>query len=172
MEFAQLFPLCPNFPTFSVLCGHFCTHTHTQAHTMVQRVRSSMGWSSEMVMMVIWIFRAEGSWGYAEFTRPWSGDPVCEPLMLSDMSLTSSVHYICSCHKKTNRNGFHPQIPVCFLLLSFSICTLVFKSPLGLAPSQHLVSFFVLLLQSVTSCYLPLCLSLFLYVVFHGCCCL
>lgn len=22
------------------------------------------------------------------------------PLMLSDMSLTSSVHYICSCHKK------------------------------------------------------------------------
>ena len=70
---------------------------------------------------------------------------------------------------KNDENGFHLQICVCFLLLSFSICALVFRSPLGLAPSQHLVSFFVLLLQSTTSCYLALFLSLFLYVVLHGC---
>lgn len=132
----------PNCPTPSPLQVHML---------MVQGLKSGTGWSA------FWIFRAEtqDSQGHTEFTRPWRVDIIYEPFDVVN----------CVANKKCALHTFIPQKMTRMFSTFRSVCTfcsfyfqfaLVFRSPLGLAPSQHLVSFFVLLLQSVTSCYLAL----------------
>lgn len=141
-------PMCPG-P--SALCMHVRMHTRTHVHTCLHdgteaeeghRMISISG-SSEI--------QAQGSWGYADFTRPWSVDTIYEPFdvkcyvtnkrcalrmlipqkkMIRMVSILRSVCAFCS---------FHFQFALLFLkvhwgLLHLSIWFLSLSSYCNLLP--------------------------------------
>lgn len=126
MEFAQLFPLCPICPTSSLLRGHGWTHTHRGPHNgpegEEQHGMVSTSGSSEQ--------KAPG----AMLGSPGHGQEILlvNPLMLSDMSLTTGVHYICPRHKKTTGMVFILRSVCAFCSFHFQFALLFLKVHWGL----------------------------------------
>lgn len=117
-------------PSFSHYSLRMYAHTYIQAHMMSGEWRGivCISGSSEQEL------KAPGTRGCAEFTWPWPVGTIYEAFDVTCRVTNKTVHCIYSSHKK-GQNGFYPQIFVFFLLLSFSVHTVVFKSPLGLTPS-------------------------------------
>lgn len=125
VEFAQLFHFVQFFPLLLSYVGIFA-HTHRGPHHGPEgeeqhRMVSTSG-SSEQ--------KAPG----ATLSSPGHGQEILfmTPLMLSDMSLTSSVHYICPCHKKPRGMVFILRSVCAFCSFHFQFALLFLKVHWGL----------------------------------------